>query len=302
MGIFDRYQSTDETIKKYLKQLWEYQEAEADLMVEIATLLYEDGAIDDAIGFLEKSVDIYHELGLYEQEASILDLIGDVYINIEKNDTALQYYRKCHQICTTKDLPIKEDVFNKIQDLEELQQTTKISSKSEMKTSTSSFDEDSYSEIFDEGFSEESEIVDYEELGSKLDDIIALLDEYAVYASYQKFDNPMAHIKEAIEMSRSIGDDKGEAGLILIMGDISLKEEKTQKSLDYFQQSLKLFRKIGDNKGEAISRLMVGTAYFLLGKTDEGTTYLRDSMEIIKFLHDDKMEKASMALLKSIYG
>jgi len=299
MGIFDRYQSTDDTIKKYLKQLWEYQEAEADLMVEIATLLYEDDAIDDAVGFLERSVRIYEELGLYEQEASILDLMGDVYVNMDDNNKALQYYRKCHQICTAKDLPIIEDVFNKIQELEEVEQSsTKIGTE----TSTSSVDEDSYSEIFDEGFSEEMEKVDYENIGSKLDDIITLLDEYAIYGSYQKFDNPMAHIKEAIEMSRSIGDDKGEAGLILIMGDISLKKEETEKSLDYFEQALKKFRKIGDDKGEAISRLMVGTAYFLLGETDEGSTYLRESMEIIKYLHDDEMEKAAMALLKSIYG
>ncbi|HOI40072.1 MAG TPA: tetratricopeptide repeat protein [Methanobacterium sp.] len=298
MGIFDRYQSTDDTIKKYLKQLWEYQEAEADLMVEIATLLYEDDAIDDAVGFLERSVRIYEELGLYEQEASILDLMGDVYLNMDENNTALKYYRKCHQICTAKDLPIIEDVFNKIQELEEVEQTsTKIGTE----TSTSSVDEDSYSEIFDEGFSDEMEKVDYENIGSKLDDIISLLDEYAIYGSYQKFDNPLAHIKEAIEMSRSIGDDKGEAGLILIMGDISLKKEETEKSLDYFQQALKKFRKIGDDKGEAISRLMVGTAYFLLGETEEGSSYLRESMEIIKFLHDDKMEKAAMALLKSIY-
>jgi len=55
------------------------------------------------------------------------------------------------------------------------------------------------------------------------------------------------------------------------MGDITLKEEKTKKSLEFFQKSLKSFMKIGDKKGRIHISLMIGTAYFLLGETDVGS-------------------------------
>jgi hypothetical protein len=45
LGIFDS-NDPESPIKELLEQLWEYQEAEAGLMVEIATLQYEDGDTD----------------------------------------------------------------------------------------------------------------------------------------------------------------------------------------------------------------------------------------------------------------
>ncbi|AUB58699.1 hypothetical protein BK008_10505 [Methanobacterium sp. MZ-A1] len=55
MGIFSGEKDYSTSLKELLEQLWEYQEAEASLMVDIATLQYENGDINDALGFLEKS-------------------------------------------------------------------------------------------------------------------------------------------------------------------------------------------------------------------------------------------------------
>ncbi|NYB52570.1 MAG: tetratricopeptide repeat protein [Methanobacteriaceae archaeon] len=301
--VFDSNDSQN-SIKELLEQLWEYQEAEANLLVEIATLHYENEDTEDAIAFLEKAADIYHELEFTEQEAVILDLIGDVYNNMDDVENALDYYKQSFRLTSKIDTPLKEEVLNKIKSIEGANKTGKTDESYREKIldfAPSSLDSESQllagSEI-----STEDETIAYEEIGKKLDDIIGLLEESAVYGTYQKFDNPMGHVKEAYEMASSIGDEKGEAALLLIMGDISLKNEKTKKSLEFFTRSLNLFRKIGDEKGEAISRLMIGTAHFLLGETDEGSVYLRQSMEIIKYLKDRDMEKAALALLKSIYG
>jgi len=299
LGIFDSKKDSKTTIKKLLEQLWEYQEAEANLMVDIATLQYEEGDTKNAIGFLEKSVELYHELGFTEQEAVILDLIGDVYFNMDDMQNAHDHYQQSFKLCSQIDAPLKEEVSNKIKELEDEIETLK---GKEGDTGISSLETESQGPA--EGYSEtdSEEKIDYEEIGRRLDDIIGLLDESAVYGTYQKYENPMSRLKEAYDMAVNIGDEKGEAALLLIMGDISLKEEKTKKSLEFFTQSLDIFRKIGDEKGESISRLMIGTAYFLLGNTDKGSVYLRQSMEIIKLLHDKDMEKAALALLNSIYG
>lgn len=297
LGIFDSKKDSKTSIKELLEQLWEYQEAEANLMVEIATQQYENGDAEDAIGFLEKSADIYHELGFTEQEAVILDLIGDIYNNMDDVQNAVDYYQQSYKLCSKIDTSLKEEVFNKIKDLEDYLEAEKGDMANKGKITDSALEGElkiSGEEPIDE--------VAYVEIGKKLDDIIGLLEEAAVYGTYQKFENPMGHVKEAYEMASSIGDEKGEAALLLIMGDISLKEERTKESLEFFTKSLNLFRKIGDEKGEAISRLMIGTAYFLLGETDDGSVYLRQSMEIIKRLNDKTIENAAMKLLNSIYG
>jgi len=292
MGIFGGEKDYGTSLKELLEQLWEYQETEANLMVEIATLQYENGDIDDALGFLEKSVEIYHELGFAEEEATILDLIGDVYSGNDDISNALDYYNKSLKLCLSLNMPLKAEVSDKINKYEELLQITEDNEDREKI--------DSYVES-DASLVEEDSI-DYVNIGKKLDDIIRLLDESAVYSTYQEFKNPMAQLEEAYEMAHSIGDENGEAALLLIMGDVSLKDEKTKKSLEFFKRSLNSYRNIGDKKGQAISKLMIGTAYFLLGETEEGSEYLRKSMDIIKHLKDVNIEKAALALLKSIYG
>ncbi|MBI5459822.1 tetratricopeptide repeat protein [Methanobacterium sp.] len=301
MDIFKGKEDYGTSLKKLLEQLWEYQEAEANLMVEIATLQYENGDTDDAVGFLERSVKIYHELGFIEEEATILDLIGDVYSSTNDVQNALDYYYKSFKICSSLDTPLEGEVLNKIKEHEAEIEATKNNA---VKKAIAEGGEDALLESEESGKPytlDGDESIDHVKIGKRLDDIIGLLDESAVYSSYQEFENPLVRLKEAHQMASSIGDEKGEAALLLIMGDISLKEEKTKKSLEFFQKSLKSFMKIDDKKGESISRLMMGTAYFLLGETDEGSKYLRQSMEIIKHLNDPDIEKAALALLKSIY-
>lgn len=305
LGLFDS-KNHKSTIKELLEQLWEYQEAEANILVEIATLEYEEGDSDDAIGFLEKAIDIYNELGFDEQEALMLDLIGDIYRNNDDISNAIDYYRKSYKLCSKLDNSLKDDVLIKINEIDDELKTTQsadghkrkggpLTGSSSLESAPGADDEGEFQPI-------DEDSVDYVAIGRRLDDIIGFLDESAVYGTYQNYENALFRVKEAYEMAQSIGDTKGEAALLLIMGDMSLKEEKTKKSLEFFIKSLKLFKKIGDKKGESISRLMIGTAYFLLGETDEGSVYLRDSMETIKHLKDDDIETAALALLKSIYG
>ncbi|AUB56432.1 hypothetical protein BK007_10685 [Methanobacterium subterraneum] len=294
MGIFSGEKDYSTSLKELLEHLWEYQEAEASLMVDIATLQYENGDINDALGFLEKSVIIYHELGFAEDEAIILDLIGDVYIGADDIPNALDYYNRSLKLCLSLNMPLKAEVTDKIKKYGEYLQ---INEDGVDKGKLGSDDESFLSPDVDVDYS-----IDYVNIGIKLDDIISLLDESAVYSTYQEFRNPMAQLEEAYEMAHSIGDENGEGAILLIMGDLSLKDEKTKKSLEFFKRSLNSYQKIGDMKGQAISKLMIGTALFLLGETEEGSDYLRKSMDIIKDLEDVNIEKAALALLKSIYG
>ncbi|AXV39213.1 tetratricopeptide repeat protein [Methanobacterium sp. BAmetb5] len=292
MELFKGKDEYGDSLKILLEQLWEYQEAEANLMVEIATIHYENGDTNNTIGFLEKSVEIYHELGFDEQEATIQDLIGDVYRNIDNLSNALEHYYKSLKISSTLKIPLEAEVLAKIEECEVQQE--KMDDKKVNKTFPMGL------KVSEES-SEPEESIDYIKLGKRLDDIIVLLDESAVYGTYQKYENPMFHLEEAYQMASSIDDKKGEAALLLIMGDVSLKAEKTKKALDFFHKSLNFFQRIGDKKGESIALLLMGTAYFLLGEVNEGSNHLRQSMDIIRGLNDPVLEKAALELLNSIY-
>ena len=218
MGIFNGKKDYATSLKNLLEQLWEYQEAEANLMVEIATLQYEMGDTDDAIAFLEKAVGIYHELGFGEEEATILDLIGDVYISNDDTQNALDNYYKSFKLCSSLNIPLEVEVLNKIKECEAELESIKdnvVNKKARVQGENLPKSELSNEEHLDEG----DESIDYVKIGKRLDDIIGLLDESAVYAAYQELENPMANLKEAQLMANSIGDTKGEAALLLIMGD-----------------------------------------------------------------------------------
>ena len=54
----------------------------------------------------------------------------------------------------------------------------------------------------------------------------------------------MEELKNAYEMSSGIGDTSGKATILLIMGDVSLKESKTDDALKYFNKAWKISRKL----------------------------------------------------------
>jgi tetratricopeptide (TPR) repeat protein len=293
-AIFNRKDSNTTPLQKCMEQLAEYQEAEANLLVEIATLYYENDDTEEAVRFLDKAVNIYGELGYSEQEASILELIGDVYVGIDNNNNALDYYRQSYKLYSSTDVISKDEVLEKINKLDDTDQKRDISGV-ENKISTEELEEV-------KSVSHESNSIDYVEIGKRLDDVLMLLDEYSVYEAYKNYKNPLSHIQEAYEMSSSIGDEKGEAALLLIMGNIQLKEKRSKNALDSSTEALHRFRKIADQKGEAISMLLIGTLYYILGDNDEGYAYLSQSIDILKDIGELKTEKVAKDLLNSLYG
>lgn len=198
MKLFKKKDEYDDSLKVLLDQLWEYQEAEANLMVEIATLHYENGDTDNTIGFLEKSVEIYHELGFDEQEATIHDLIGDVYWNIDDLSSALEHYYKSLKISSNLKIPLEMEVLTKIEECESKQK--ELEYKKVDKTIPT---------LESEKSDESEDSIDYIKLGKRLDDIVALLDESSVYCTYQDYENPMFHLEEACEMADSIMMKRG---------------------------------------------------------------------------------------------
>ncbi|MBI5681404.1 MAG: tetratricopeptide repeat protein [Methanobacterium sp.] len=268
------------------------KETEAETFMNLGMLYNEEEDFDYAIENLNKSLEIYRELENGEAEAFVLDLIGDTYLSTRETHTALKYYNDAYKAYTSIRSSLKADMLEKIREVEDIQDAMD-SAKSEK----DKYEEDDFpSEIS----AEEDYSPDFVEIGNKIDNVIKLLESARAYEIYIKAKDPMEELQEIFNTSRDIGDMKGEAISLLIMGDVSLKNEKTSAALKYFDNAYKIFDMLGDEKGEAISLVLIGTVDFVLGDMAKVSSNFRKAIELFKKLNDKSAETVTMDLLSSL--
>jgi tetratricopeptide (TPR) repeat protein len=289
MGIFGRGKEKN-SIQVYMKKLQEYQRAEAEILLDMGAMGFEKDDMNLTLECLKKSLKIYQELGDAEKEASILDIIGDIYIQMDDKQNALKYYGDCSDLYSSMDSPNEKDIQDKIAKIDAMEEFKEQSEKDELGK-----------QIPAEGGGED---VDYfEEYGKifgNLDEVIKLLEESNVYGSYLDGVGSLEHLQESYILSREIGDKKSEALLLLILGDFFLKDNKPKKSMKCFYKALNMFLEASDEKGEAISRLLIGTNCFILGDMEDSTFNYRESIEIFRKLKDQNAESMAIDIINKL--
>ena len=94
-GVFDRLsggnpselpESEEYTLEDYKEILNEYKYAEAEILINIATINFEENHVRESLKNLEKAIVIYKELKDIGKQALVLDLIGDINRYKKKND------------------------------------------------------------------------------------------------------------------------------------------------------------------------------------------------------------------------
>lgn len=294
LGVFDRFQKEEVySIQDYRQLLWEYQEYEAEILIQIAVLSFEDDDIDDALESLKKARNIYEELGFEEKLADVLSLIGDIYLNIGEKGNALKCYRECMELYSSTDSSFKDDVLNKIKDLE-----AELSGTQALPT------DDKAEEVEEVEIPSDAEIKtedDFDQIFEKLDEVINLLEESGAYSSYLKTEKSLESVKEAYDLASDLGDKKSQGILLLIMGDKTLGKKITKKSMEYFNNALNIFVEINYPQGEAISHLFIGVVSFVLGDIENINFNFRKAIEIFRSLKDSYAESIAIELMNTIY-
>ncbi len=301
-GVFDRLsggnpsekltESEEYTLEDYKEILNEYKYAEAEILINIATINFEENHIRESLKNLEKAIVIYKELGDIEKQALVLDLIGDLNRYKKKNDIALDNYRKAYEFYKEVESDLKDEVIEKIRELEILQ------SAGEAKTI---YNYGTPSEIPSETSVEKVTLSDYNKISKNIEEIIGMLNGADTYLSYAKSEDPMEALESAYEMSTGIGDDSGKATLLLIIGYVSLEKSKPYDALKYFNAAFENFQEIDDKMGEAVSRLLIGTTDYINGNMNKVSLNFRNAIEIFRELKDVLAENTAMKLINAIY-
>jgi tetratricopeptide (TPR) repeat protein len=301
-GVFDRLsggnpsdkptESEEYTLEDYVEILNEYKYGEAEILINIATINFEENHIRESLKNLEKAILIYKELEDIGKQALVLDLIGDINRYKTKNDVALDNYRKAYEFYTAVDSDLKDEVVEKIKELEVQQ------SAGEAQTI---YNYGIPSEIPSEDSIEKVPPSNYNKISINIEEVIGLLNGADTYLSYAKSEDPMEALESAYEMSTGIGDDSGKATLLLIIGYVSLEKSKSYDALKYFNAAFENFQEIDDKKGEAVSRLLIGTTDYINGNMSKVSLNFRNAIEIFRELKDVPGENTAMKLINAIY-
>ncbi len=289
IGIFDILKKKGKSLDQYKEMLREYQEAEADTLVDMAVLCLEEENFDEADKYLRQALRTYRELDDKEGEAFVLDLIGDNYLSVKEIDEALEYYKDALRLYSQVGSSLKKEMFEKIKEVEEIKEAIEIAEKEKK---APPLVEEAHEEYF----------VDYEKITSKLEEVIKMLETASGMHEKYSGKDAMEYLKEAFNVSREIEDKKGEATLLLMMGNLLLKEEKSHSALKYFKDAFDIFYEIGDKKGEAVSLILIGTLYFISGDLEKMTDVFKKSIKIFQKLGDKYGESVTIDLLNTLYG
>jgi tetratricopeptide (TPR) repeat protein len=297
-GVFDRLsggnsdnesnEDKEYTMEDYEEMLREYKDAEAEILINIATIHFENENIPESIKTLKKAIKLYAELEDMSKQGLVYDLMGDVNRYNNNNSSALEDYKKAYKFYFKIKSDYKDDIQKKINDLEILE--------------TAGDAQAMYNYgVPSEAPSPDVPSSDYTKISKKIEEVIGMLKGADTYISYAKSEDPMEQLENAYEMSNGIGDDTAKSTLLLIIGYVSLEKFKTNDALKYFNASLENFQDMNDKKGEAVSRLLIGTADYINGDMEKVSTNFRKSIQLLRDMKDISGETIAMELMNSIY-
>ena len=128
-----------------------------------------------------------------------------------------------------------------------------------------------------------------------------LIELGAAYYSLSEYNRAIEFDRQALEISRKIGDRHGESSSLMNLGVAYDSLGQHQQAIQFYQQSLEIFRKIGDLHGESSSLGNLGVAYDSLGQYQQAIQFHQQSLEIDKEIGDRNGEADSLGNLGIAY-
>ncbi|MGC9516282.1 MAG: tetratricopeptide repeat protein [Methanomicrobiales archaeon] len=291
LGLFDLLKKKEESVDYYIQRLQDLREEEIETLINLGAIYADEEKFDESLQYLEQALIIYKSMNDEVGQAFVLDTIGDVYLNMRRISTALEYYQEAFKLYSSaKSLSSKEEMLEKIKEVEKIRTAVEI------------VDQHKTEEIPPKFPVEEEYVADFQKISDKLEELIKVIEATRIYDMYFRKKDAMDHLQEAYTISKEIGDDKGEAALLLMMGNILLREENVRMALNYFKDAHSIFDKIGDETGKAIALLLIGTVYFILGDMGKVSASFRKSVEKFQELGDKNSESMAIELLNTLYN
>jgi tetratricopeptide (TPR) repeat protein/transcriptional regulator with XRE-family HTH domain len=111
------------------------------------------------------------------------------------------------------------------------------------------------------------------------------------------FQQARQHLEAAVNLSRDLGDQLGEAEALLSLGIAHQKQYRLDDAMDRYEQCLPLFRALRDREGEAYTLREIGVIHRYREDFDMAAERLRESLGIFRHLNDRRGEAYALVSL-----
>ncbi|MDP1552258.1 MAG: tetratricopeptide repeat protein [Methanobacteriaceae archaeon] len=289
LGVFNTKNKKENSLEQNLLRLDELQTEKFNLLINIGTLYFELENIKDCLDYYEKALIMAMNIKDDELQAFVLDAMGDVYLNDEQIIKALEYYNESLRIYSLKKSPLVEEIYDKIHEVEKAKEEVEMAELEKMRIKASSDLENNYDDYLNK-------------VESRLDIIIKQVEAISVYEIYMDDEEPLIPLKEALKISKEIGDKSGEAALLLMIGNENLKTKDYDKASKILEKSIEKFNELEDENGVASSMIVLGTTNFMRKDIDGIAKNFRKAVGKFQQLENKNAESLAIEILNTLYN
>ncbi|MBE2899386.1 tetratricopeptide repeat protein [Methanothermobacter thermautotrophicus] len=286
LSIFDSLRNDQSALRHYKKKLHEYQEHEAEVLIDIGVIYLDRGEIERAVKNFEEALETYRKLKFPEGVAYTSELLGDSLMALREFDNAMEHYSEALSIYSDLNPPLAEELREKIYEAGKIRETLVPQDPPEPE----SVEETSENHGLD------SETLALFRFSDRLLEFIEGFEDYAVCWENRDIEA----LEESLKSATVIRDRPTEGLINLLIGRYHLEEGEIYDALKFIKRATRIFRDAGDSRGAAVALVMMGVILFIMDERENLYTVFKEALEIFRALEMGEAESVTMKIINTL--
>jgi len=286
LSIFESLRDDRSALRHYKKKLHEYQEHEAEVLIDIGVIYLDRGELERAVRNFEEALETYRKLKFPEGVAYASELLGDSLMALREFDRAMEHYSEALSIYSDLNPPLAEELREKIYEAGKIREAL---------TSREPPEEESCEEP-SESPGLGSETMAVFRFSDRLVELLEGFEDYAV--CWENRDIEV--LEDNLESARVIRDRPTEGLLNLLIGRYHLEEGEIYEALKFIKRATRIFRDAGDSRGAAVSLVIMGVILFIMDERENLYTVFKEALEIFRSLEMGEAESVTMKIINTL--
>jgi len=286
LSIFESLRDDRSALRHYKKKLHEYQEHEAEVLIDIGVIYLDRGELERAVRNFEEALETYRKLKFPEGVAYASELLGDSLMALREFDRAMEHYSEALSIYSDLNPPLAEELREKIYEAGKIREAL---------TTREPPEEESCEEP-SENPGLGSETVAVFRFSDRLVELLEGFEDYAV--CWENRDIEV--LEDNLESAGVIRDRQTEGLLNILIGRYHLEEGEIYEALKFIKRATRIFRDAGDSRGAAVSLVIMGVILFIMDERENLYKVFKEALEIFRSLEMGEAESVTMKIINTL--
>ncbi|WP_238374219.1 tetratricopeptide repeat protein [Methanothermobacter thermautotrophicus] len=286
LSIFESLRDDRSALRHYKKKLHEYQEHEAEVLIDIGVIYLDRGELERAVRNFEEALETYRKLKFPEGVAYASELLGDSLMALREFDRAMEHYSEALSIYSDLNPPLAEELREKIYEAGKIREAL----------TTQEPPEEESCEEPSENPGLGSETVAVFRFSDRLVELLEGFEDYAV--CWENRDIEV--LEDNLESAGVIRDRQTEGLLNILIGRYHLEEGEIYEALKFIKRATRIFRDAGDSRGAAVSLVIMGVILFIMDERENLYKVFKEALEIFRSLEMGEAESVTMKIINTL--